>query len=307
MGTPAELALAGAGGGAPPGGGGGAPPNGGAPPGGGGGAQTFYSGWAAPEQKEVRDWVAAKAYADPFVLAKSARDWERDAITLRANKGYPVPGQDGKVDEQALRGWRTATGVPESADKYEIPVPDGNPYPQFKAYMSEELLKAHVPAAMAPILAKGYETAVQRMEADLRAQEDTASQQGLKTIEQQWGAQYAERMSVANRAKAWMAKEAGGLNDIQLRTLESVLGTPAWLTMLYKFGEANREAIFAGDGGSPPGFQGGASEAQARIDQLTADRTAQKISDHQWREITKTGGEYDQLMAQIAKGFAPQQ
>lgn len=298
MGTPASAALDGARGGAAPGNGGGTP---------GGGAQPFFASWNAPEQKDVREWVTSKNYADPFVLAKSARDWERDAITLRANKGYPVPGQDGKVDEQALRGWRTATGVPETADKYDIPIPEGNPYPQFKTYMAEELLKANVPAAMAPILAKGYESAVQRMEADLRTQEDTASTAGLKQIETAWGAQYQERLAIANRAKAWMAKEAGGLNDLQLRTLESVLGTPQWLTMLWKFGAGNQEASFAGDGGSPPGFQGGATAAQAKIDQYTADRTAGKISDNQWREITKAGGEYDQLMAEIAKGFATQQ
>jgi hypothetical protein len=75
--------------------------------------------------------------------------------------------------------------------------------------------------------------------------------------------------------------------------------------MLWKIGAGNVESRFAGDGGSPPGFSGGQSEAQARMDQLTADRAANKISDGQWREITKKGGEYDQLVDSIARGFAP--
>lgn len=310
MGTPADQAMAGAKGGAAPGGGG-APANGGAPAGGAaapanGGAQPFFSGWTAPEQKDVHDWAANKNFADVFTLAKTAQGLEKEAATIRGgNKGYPVAGQDGKVDAQSVTAWRTLTGVPESADKYEIVVPENNPYPQFKTYMAEELLKAHVPAAMAPVLSRGYEAAMQRLEGELRAQEEAASTEGLRTIEREWGAQYQERMGVANQAKAWLAKEAGGLNDIQLRTLESVLGTPKWLTMLYKLGAGNAESRFAGDGGSAPGFQGGASEAQARVDQLTADRAAGKITQSQWAEITKKGGEYDQLIARIAQGFAP--
>lgn len=304
MGTPADAALAG-GGNAPP------PPNGGAPPAPNTGAPPppnagqFWAGWDKPEQADTRTWVQNKNYADVFTLAKTAQGLEKEAATIRAGvKGYPTAGQDGKVDANAVTAWRTLVGVPESADKYDIPVPENNPYPNFKTYMAEELLAAHVPAAMAPLLAKGYEKAVTRMETELRAQEETASTQGLEQIKNSWGAQYQERMAIANRAKAWIAKEAGGLNEIQLRTLESVLGTPQWLTMLYKFGEGNRESVFAGDGGSPPSFQGGATEAQARIDQLTADRSAGKITQGQWAEITKQGGEYDQLIQRIAAGHA---
>lgn len=306
MSTPSGAAMADAtkGGapssGVPPGGSNGAPPA---------GSQGFWSGWTQPEQKETRDWAANKAYADPYVLARSARDWEREAATLRAGKGYPEdkPGADGKParDENAWKAWNALVGVPEKADQYDIPLPENNPYPQFKAYMAEELHKAGVPARMAPALARGYESAVARLETELRAQEDAKSTEGLRQIEQEWGANYRERMAVADRARAWIAKETGGLDEVQMRTLEAVLGTPKWLTMLWKIGSGNQEAVFAGDGGSPRSFQGGASEAQARLDQITADRASGKLSDQAWRELTKKGGEYDALVAEVAKGFAP--
>jgi len=302
MGTPADQAMAGAKGGAAPAGGG--SPNGGAAPGGGSANQPFFAAWDKPEQAEIRAWAQNKNYPDTFTLARTARDLEREAATIRQGKGYPVPGQDGKEDENAVKAWRALTGVPESADKYDLAVPAENPYPQFKAYVAEELLKAHVPGAMATRISRGYEAAMQRMETELRAQEDTASTEGLKQLERDWGPQYQERMGIANAGKSFIAQEVGGLTDIQLRTLEAVLGTPKWMTLLYKFGAGNTEHRFAGDGGSPPGFQGGASEAQARLDALTAARSAGEISAHQWREITKTGGEYDQLVSQITKGFA---
>jgi hypothetical protein len=316
MGTPASQALSsgaaasGSGsqpgsGAASPGAGGAAVPaaGGGAP---GGAAQGFWSSWNLPEQKETRDWVANKAYADPFTLAKTARDLEREAATLRAGKGYPTPGADGKIDPNADKAWRALTGVPETADKYDIPLPENNPYPQFKGFMAEELLKAGVPAAMAPALARGYEAAVAKMETQLREQENTQSQEALLQLQSSWGSNYQERMAMAARGKDWIAKEAGGLDDMQLRTLEAVLTTPKFLTMMWKIGAGNAEARFAG-GDNPGAFAGGASEAQARWNQIQADRAAGKISNLAWADMTKAGGEIPTLIERIANGNAPSQ
>lgn len=327
MSTPAAQALSGANaGGAPQGSGsapqgaggaapGGANPGGAAPGGGSPGAAAntpqFWNSWDKPEQKETRDWVANKNYADPFTLAKTAQGLEREAATLRAAKGYPsdVVNADGsvtKADENARKAWNAAVGVPETADKYDIPVPDGNPYPQFKQFMAEEFHKAGVPAAMATQLAKGYEAAVGKMEAQIREQENVTSEQGLTQLKDAWGAQYQERMAFAKRGQEWLAKEAGGLNELQMRTMESVLGTPKFLAAMWKIGAGNGEARFAGgDGGGA--FKGGASEAQTRLDQIQADRSGGKISDHQWRELSKSGGELDQLRDRIVGGMAPQQ
>jgi len=267
----------------------------------------FWSTWDKPEQKETRDWVANKAYADPFVLAKSARDWETQAATLRAGKGYPTQtrnadGTFGPPDPNAVKAWNALVGVPETPDKYDIPLPENNPYPMFKNFMAEELHKAGVPAAMAPILAKGYEAAVGKMETQLREAENAQSAEALVQLQGSWGAQYQERMALAARGKEWLAKEAGGLDDLQLRTLESVLTTPKFLTAMWKIGAGNREASFAG-GDHPPGFTGGAAEAQARLDQIMADRSAGKISDFQWRGGVEK--EVVELANKIANGMAP--
>ena len=90
-------------------------------------ATGFWSTWDKPEQKETRDWVANKAYADPFVLAKSARDWETQAATLRAGKGYPTQtrnpdGTFAPPDPNAVKAWNALVGVPETPDKYDITV-----------------------------------------------------------------------------------------------------------------------------------------------------------------------------------------
>jgi hypothetical protein len=268
----------------------------------------FWSSWTAPEQKETRDWVQNKNYADPFTLAKTAQTLEREAATLRAGKGYPTPGADGKVDPNAQKAWNALTGVPETADKYDIPLPADNPYPQFKTFMQEALHKAGVPAAMAPALARGYEEAVQKMEAQIRETENTQSAAQLAELQNAWGAQYQERVALAQRGKEWLAKEVGGLSDIQLRTLESVLTTPKFMAAMWKIGAGNGEARFAGNNANGGGqFAGGASEAQTRLDQIMAERSAGTIKDHQWRELSKQGGELDQLRDRIVGGMAPMQ
>lgn len=271
-------------------------------------ANQFWSSWNLPDQQETKTWVANKNYENPYVLAKTAQTLEKEAATLRSGKGYPVPGADGKIDPNADKAWRTLTGVPETADKYDIPVPENNPYPQFKTFMAEALLNAGVPAAMAPNLAKGYEQAVAKMEAQLRAEEDTRSTAALKELENSWGANYQERVALGARGKAWLAEQAGGLSDLQLRVMENILGTDKFMTAMWKLGAGNSESRFAGNNASGGGaFSGGASEAQGRLNQMTADRSAGKINDSQWREFSKPGGELERLTHTIAGGMAPQQ
>ena len=313
MGTPATQALADA---ASTGTVGTAAPGAGAAPAGASPAVVpnpngFWKNWTAPELKETRDWVANKNYADVQTLAKSARDWETQASTLRAGKGYPAQtrnadGTFGPADPNAVKAWNALVGVPDSPDKYDIPLPENNPYPQFKTFMAEELHKAGVPAGMAPALAKGYEAAVAKMETQLRAEEDTRSREALLELERQWGPNYKERLAFAARGKDWLAKEAGGLDEVQMRVLESVLGTSKFVTAMWKIGAGNREAAFAG-GDHPGGFSGGASEAQARWNQIQADRAAGKISNLQWADMSKPGGEIPQLIDRIANGNAPVQ
>jgi hypothetical protein len=253
--------------------------------------EGFWKDWNAPEQKETRDWIANKKYADPFVLAKTAQGLEKEAASLRTAvsvKAYPeeTRNPDGtfkKPDDNAVKAWRTAMGVPEKAEAYDIKPPEGSPYPQFTNYLKDVLHQAGAPPGMAKVLANGYEAAVSKLETELKAAEDAKSAQDLKQLEAEWGSNYKERVALGARGKEWLAKEIGGLTDQQLRTMESVLGTSKFMSLMWKFGEGNKEPSFAA-GGSTKGFEGGASAAQAEWDQTMADRTAGKISDYQWKD-----------------------
>jgi hypothetical protein len=284
------------------------------PPGAGGQPtpQGFWSDWKAPEQKDIREWAANKNYSDTFALAKTARELEQQMGTLKAARpGYPTPEltADGKPTpayEAARKAWNMTAGVPETADKYDIPVPAENPYPQFKTYMAQALHEVGVPGAMATELTKAYNAAVGKMEAEIRTQEDRTSQEKMLELERAWGSNYQERVAFAGRGKQWLSNEVGGLNDMQLRTLEAVLGTDKFMTAMWKIGAGNKEASFAGGSHAEGGkFANTASAAQERFNQIQRDRTQGKITDFEWRELAKKGGEIDGLMDTIAKGMAP--
>lgn len=269
----------------------------------------FWSGWNLPDQKETREWVANKNYDSPFTLAKTAQTLEREAATLRASKGYPTDtvNADGSVtqaDPNARKAWNTAVGVPETSDKYNLKADER--FPEFTKFMAQEMHKAGVPLAMAPALQKAYDAANAATLKQIETQENTASEQGLAQLKDAWGANYQERVSLASRGKEWLSKEVGGLDDIQMRTLESVLTTPKFMAAMWKIGAGNGEARFAG-GDNPRGFTGGASEAQTRLNQITTERAAGTIKDAQWRELDKPGGELEQLRNRIAGGMAAQQ
>ena len=319
MSTPAAQVLSSAASAAssPVAGGGGSPPTAPLPaaapatPAAGAGAaanEPFWKSWAAPEQKDVREWAQNKAYADPFTLAKSARELEQQSASLRAQaslKGYPADkvNADGtvtKADENAVKAWRELHGVPETPDKYDLPTPENNPYPQFTSAMAAEFHRLGVPPALATEIARANNQVYAKLEAQIREQENQRSEAALLELKQAWGPHYNERVNLAQRGRDWLAKEVGGLSDTQLRQMESLLGTDKFLTAFYKFGEGNRESVFAGDSGNPKGFVGGAAKAQADLDQLIADRGAGKISTEEFR--TKSS----QYMDIIANGRAPQ-
>jgi hypothetical protein len=291
---------------------------GGAPTQGGGtagpGTTSFFSTWDKPEQKDVKDWVANKNYADPFVLAKSARELESNLNTLRtqaslksypADKIDPTTGAVTPADANARKAWNLTMGVPETADKYDIPLPADNPYPEFKTMMADEFHKAGVPGAMATVLAKGYESALVKMEELLKDRENAQSQAALLELERDWGGNFKERVALAARGKEWLSKEVGGLSDMQMRTMETVLGTAKFMSAMWKIGAGNGEARFAGGDGKPATFGNSAQAAQAELDMIMADRSGGKISDFQWRE--KASKRVEELRDIIVAGMGTMQ
>lgn len=271
--------------------------------------ETFYSSWNNPDQKAVRDVIGNKNFADPFALAKSYVELEGQVGTLRTQanlKSYPADkvNPDGtviKAEDNARKAWNLTMGVPETADKYELPIAtENNPVAtQFKTLISEAFLKNGVPPAMASSIANDYATIERTLMAQIQAQEKTTSEQQLLELQRAWGPNYQERIELSKRGEAYLAKEMGGMTDAQKRSIESALGTDKWMTMLWKIAAGNKEPGFAGGSGNPSTFGNSASAAQVELDSISAQRTAGTMSQDAFRKRA------DELIPMITAGMAP--
>jgi hypothetical protein len=315
MATAAE-ALSGAGSAAGGGTGSGTPGGGAGTAGGGGtgaaatGATPWFASLVPESDTETRQWLGNKNFPDPKTAFTTARNLEREAATLRAAKpGYPVEttkpdGTIVKPDDAAWKVWRETTGVPEAPDKYELPSPANNPYPEYMTEMAKAMHELGVPKAMGQKLAAMQETVVAALETKIQAAEKAKSEQGLLEWQNELGPKFTEQLALANRGKAWLAERAGGLTDAQVSAFESLIGTKAMMSAFAALGAGNSEARFAGsDNGRGNTFGNSVSDAQARLEQATAQRAAGKMNDHEWREFSKKGGELESLTERIAAGM----
>ena len=262
---------------------------------------AFWSKWTAPDQADVAKAIQTKGFTDPFALAKSYVELEKNVGTLRAAtslKGYPAPTvkADGTVvppDPKAVQAWNLSQGVPDTADKYDIPVNPNNPYPQFQSMVQQMMHRNGVPPAMAKSLAEDWERSVvaplekAAIEADV-----TRSNQELAELEQQWGPAYKERVAIAARGKEWLASTVGGLSEQQMFQLTTTLGAAKAMQIFHTLGAANGEAGFPpGGNASPPGFGTSVAGAQAELDRITAERSAGRMTkqefDKQAQDLVK--------------------
>ena len=317
MSTPAALALSDAGGAPPPAAAPAPAPNapGAPPPANAAPAanQPFYTGWTNPDQKDVLDWAKNKNFADPYALAKSARELETTLGPLRAAanlKGYPsaTVAKDGTVtppNPAAVAAWNAANGVPATPDKYEIPELPNNPYPEYGTGVKEIAHRLGMPPALLKAFATEHEALVQKVEAQAREQEDSQSKAALLTLQSEWGTKYQENMGLAQRARNMLLKDVSGLTPEKERSIEAMLGTSTWLSLLSKIGSGNTEHSFAGGDGAPGAFAGAHAQAQAEYSQIQADRASGKISNLAWSDLSRKGGKIEELINRIAAGAAP--
>ena len=254
--------------------------------------EAFYSSWIkadAPDATDLKTWLGNKNFPDPATLVKSYRGLETEAGSLRAAanlKGFPADTKnpDGtvkKADPNAVQAWRTLQGVPATPAEYNLEIPQNAPFPQFVKLMEEMMHEVGVPPAMAHLLNQGYERKFQQFEAIQKEAENRKIGEDMRALEVEWGPNFKEREQIAMRGRDWLAKEAGGLDDMQQQALVSILTAPKFMKAMWKIGAGNQELSFPPGGGSgdSKGFStNSTSELQERWAQNQADRSAGKIS-----------------------------
>lgn len=219
---------------------------------------------------ELKTFAETKAFKDPAAAFAAYQNLER-MVGVPADQLIRKP-KDAN-DAEGLKAFRSALGVPDSADKYEIKPPDGQAGTEFSTWAANTFLDAGVPKdAATAIVAKWNEFAQSEM-AKMDAQAQTEFANGMVQLKDSWGGAYNERVELAKRALRTFGKEIGinAIGDEGFKALEKGAGGGVQLIkLLAAVGARTSEDAFTG--GSTPAFTMTAEQAKTKMAELQADK-----------------------------------
>jgi hypothetical protein len=211
---------------------------------------------AEGETSSNRDWLQTKGFKDIDTLVRSYREAEK---AVRDGGRIKVPGEGAKPEE--LTAFRTAIGVPEAVDGYEVKAPEGVPLNEpLIAALRESALKHGAPkGAFEGLVSDFIQVQLDDAAAEAKRQDDLAAgwvkEQGAKATEQ--------------LAHIDTAARSLGLTKTDMVGLRSGLGADRALGLLAKLGAGMAEDVLITGGSNRFGVSG--KEAVAELDRLKGD------------------------------------
>jgi len=247
------------------GGGDGGQGDGGAGDGGQGGGDPWYVGLSdqagADGALSDRAWLENKKYADLPTLVKTTRELEGRFL---AGDKIVLP-KDGDAPE-AFENFYKAIGRPDTADAYEIPVPEGQELDDaFAGKMRDAAFKSGMPAGMLKPLAEAFNAHIVELQQNAEAQAAEAKRAGVAEVKTEWGDKFTANIANANKAMKMLDLDAEKIGKI-----ENGLGTADTLRLLARLGGGMGEDVLLG-GGSAKVFSVSPAEARTELDNMNKD------------------------------------
>lgn len=236
--------------------------------------------WDSIKDGEVKGWLQNKNYPDAESALKAHWGLERLMGADKAGRTVMLP-----KDENDTEGWTNLSkklGVPDSADGYKLPMPEGVDDGFAKAAASA-FQKAGIPPRQASAMAEWWNGWVAEQVQSGEAADRAESEKQMNALQTEWGKEFDAKRELAQRGYRTFAKQFGLDDKAALERAESVLGAANLTRFFTGLGSLDSESSFAGgDGGGS--FRMSHSDAQKRVNEIMADRTAGKINDYQWRK-----------------------
>lgn len=200
-----------------------------------------------------------------------AKQWGslEDALTSYRNleKLHGVPAEQLlKLPEKAEdEGWAEVhkrLGVPENAEDYKLPVPEGDDGAYAKI-MQEWFHEAHIPLDAARKIAELNNSRIAKQIEDGNAAYQVSVKEDTAALQRDLGAAYEDKMNVAKGV--FKAME---LTKEQVDGMEQAMGYGPLMKFLMKVGERMGESNFISGGGG--GGEGGPVTPNAALTEITA-------------------------------------
>ena len=252
--------------------------------------------WYAPEgldpatTGQLGELVKAKGWKGPADALLSYQNLEKVFGADKAGRTILAPKSDDDAD-----GWSAVynrLGRPESADKYELPVPDGDDgsFAQAAAPVLHEL---GLTTKQAKGLAEWWN---QASSSRIEAADEAFSKQSeaeYSALKGEWGAAAAQNEELAKRAVLKFGKEAG-IDEATFDSLERAIGTAKVMKLFHAIGAKFGEADFVG---SDTPSSGALTPAQAKnkVASLFADQEFMGRYMHQDQRVRQSA--IEEMMA----------
>jgi len=255
----------------------------------------WYSGI---ENADIRGYAELKGWKDMGSAVESYRNLEKlqGVPPERLAKIPDANDTDGWKAFNAKFGW----AAPDSADAYDLPVPEGasNAYANKMKSVFHEL---GIPADKAKALVEKSNGVLAELGlADETAFKDSTAAD-LAKLKADWGGNFDELSQLADRARQEILPNSG-LTSEQLDLMEDLVGSANMIRLFAAFGQKAGEAKFTAGGTDTNSGPMSPEAARARVEQLGQDRD--------WFKRLESGDanaqrEWAQLQQTIARGGSP--
>lgn len=232
--------------------------------------------WYSDANKTFVESKGFKTADDALVSLQNA---EKLIGMDRAGRAIYKPKDDNDAD--GIKAFRAALGVPEKAEDYKLPVPEGDDG-KYAGVVASWFHEAGIPTAAAQTLAKKQNEYIAKLVAEEQAAERAEGERQLAALKTDWGDSFS-----ANTEHAKRFLKASGLTDEQVGAIEGALGAAAMLKVFHQWGTRIGESAGV-EGERRPGFSGGKAEIQQKIDELRQKRLQNQIGERDYLSQLET-------------------
>lgn len=191
----------------------------------------WYSGI---QNETTRTWAQAKGWKDPLAAVESAYNLEKLIGFDKAGRTVVIPGDDATPEQRAA--YNSRIGVPENAEGYKLPVPEGMD-DAFSKQAANWFHKHGIPAKAGEGIVSEYNSYVAAQQAQQEQARTVQSEQDLDQMRGEWGQAFNERIEISRRGlteflPAGTPEERTEMMD----KLESAMGTKNFLKFAHSLG-----------------------------------------------------------------------
>lgn len=236
----------------------------GAGAGGGGGGAAAAPWYGADAGDDIKGFVELKGWSEPKAAIDSYRNLEKLMGADKAGRAIVLPKDD--ADADGWKAFNTRIGVPEKADGYKLPVPEGD-NGEFAKSIAPILHEAGLTTRQAEKLATRWNEMQAATNDRLNQQIEQQIKDDQAALAREWGAAAGQKAEIASRAA-----NVAGLSQDDVADMVAALGYAKTQKFLAAMGERMGEDKFVGADGKPAASAFTPAAAKARLEQLMGDK-----------------------------------